>query len=118
MSALHQPFADIVDLRGLLFALADHRRAFFSIRRPLIVENENMTIAVEISFKILIYEIMDKFHMAPPICKSYQIVGQRFRASVEIQDNAVEGGKIKLYSYVHKRKLRLSKKLLKMQLST
>lgn len=64
-----------------------------------------MTIVIEILFKILIYEIVDKFHMAPPICESYQIVGQRFKASVEIQDNVVLGGKIKLYSSTHKKKI-------------
>ena len=35
----------------------------------------------------------------------HQSSGQKFRASLEIQDNAIVGGKIKLYSGIHKKKI-------------
>lgn len=66
------------------------------------MENENATIVVKITFKNLLNEVVDKFYMALPICESYQIAGERFQASVENLDNAVERGKIKLYTSMRK----------------
>ncbi|KAG5555803.1 hypothetical protein RHGRI_006446 [Rhododendron griersonianum] len=37
--------------------------------------------------------------------ESYQTVGKKFRASVEIRDNAVEGGSIILHSSPHTKKI-------------
>lgn len=66
------------------------------------MENENATTVVKITFKNLLNEVVDKFHMALPICESYQIAEERFQASVENLDNAVEREKIKLYTSMHK----------------
>lgn len=69
------------------------------------MENQNASIVIKISFKNLLHEIVEKFHMAPPIWESHQTVGKKFQASVEIRHNAVEGSSIKLHSSPHTKKI-------------
>ncbi|KAG5530842.1 hypothetical protein RHGRI_025713 [Rhododendron griersonianum] len=77
------------------------------------MENGNATNVIKTSFKNLLIEIVDKFHMAPLVCESDQMVGQRFQTSVEIHDNVVEGGKIELYSSCTKKKIEAEQKAAK-----
>ncbi|KAF7114405.1 hypothetical protein RHSIM_RhsimUnG0087100 [Rhododendron simsii] len=70
-----------------------------------IMDNQNMSIVIKISFKNLPNEIVDKFDVAPPMWESYQTVEKNFRASVEIRDNAIEIGSIILYSSPHTKQI-------------